>query len=207
MTTTNRSLGISFTRWHICSKPELPLIVSLAAAIRLRSLRYNKRSNYSYVVTDQIAVDAKGIPDPNGAKAYGFGNAYFLAKNSPTLALGNADNYHFFALAMYFDEVDFATGAARYMGKTKANVVAQDKNKAEPPAEVTSTTLLKHAAGPTLTDPGNTDPDVPVNTKQALLVSSMINAMTKTEIEKPKMLPVATNQAINAGSQEVLQDL
>ena len=108
---------------------------------------------------------------------------------------------------MYFDEVDFATGAAQHIEKTKANVVAQDENKAEPPAEVTSTTLLKHAAGPTLTDPGNADPDVPVNTKQALIVSSMINAMTKTEIEKPKMLPVATNKAMDVGKQKVLQDL
>ena len=141
-------------------------------------------------------------------KAYGYGNGYFLAKSFPDLAVGNADNYHFFALAMYFDTVDFATGAAKEQGKrTRTNAAVQDYNKAAPLADVASPRPIKNAVSPTETDPGNVDPDIPVDTQRALTAKSMINAMTKTEIETPKMVPVVTGQAMDADEQNVLQEL
>lgn len=145
---------------------------------------------------------------PDGERAYGFAMCYFLSKKNPELSKQNADCYSQFALAMYFDKIDFATGRAKAIGASSVEI--QNFQEDEPLVAGDAESLLDVGTSglKRVTDPGNLDPDVFEHADQISIANSMIDAMTKSEIEKPpKMRTVPTGRPKRVHDQVVLQDL
>ena len=74
------------------------------------------RAKFSCTVTDQPAVDSEGRVYLGDRWAYGYGYAYFLAKSKPDLAYQSTDSYRLFALAMWLNEIDWATAFGHKSG-------------------------------------------------------------------------------------------
>lgn len=57
--------------------------------------------------------DVEHINDSSRIETHGYSDCAFLAARVPEIAIQNAENYKFFALNMWLDEIDWANGFAR----------------------------------------------------------------------------------------------